>query len=159
MADEDRQQELGDVQPDAAAVPASQRAVAAHEPSRVTDTGELVRLGSMLQTMIAEVREITLDEPGRERLRAIHDKAVDEIKSVVSPDLARELDALTLPLGEDLPTSVELKIAQAQVFGWLQGLFQGIQASVMAQAAQQQQAGQGPGVGEQPHAGVPGRYL
>jgi hypothetical protein len=157
MADEGRQEESGGTQPSPAAAPVPHGAVAVREQSRVTDTGELIRLGSMLQTMIAEVHEVSLDEPGRERLRAIHDKVVAEIKSVVSPDLARELDALTLPLGEDLPTGVELKIAQAQLFGWLQGLFQGIQASVLAQASQQ--AGQQQATGEQPQAGIPGRYL
>jgi hypothetical protein len=157
VADEGRQREAGDVERNAAGEPRSQQPVIADGRSRVTDTGELVRLGSMLQTMIAEVHEVSLDEPGRERLRAIHDKAVDEIKSVVSPDLARELDALTLPLGEDLPSGAELKIAQAQLFGWLKGLFQGIQASMLAQASQQ--PGQQQPTGEQPQAGIPGRYL
>ena len=158
MADEGQQHDSDGAQPSPAAAPAPQAAAAAREQSGVPATGELVRLGSMLQTMIAEVHEVSLDEPGRERLRAIHDKAVDEIKSVVSPDLARELDALTLPLGEDLPSGAELKIAQAQLFGWLKGLFQGIQASMLTQASQQDGQQQQP-TGEQPQAGVPGRYL
>ncbi|MFP3900217.1 MAG: proteasome activator [Acidimicrobiia bacterium] len=125
--------------------------------SAVTDAGELIRIGSMLRALIDEVREVSLDEPGRERLRSIHDRAIGAIKEVVSPDLADELDELTLPLGADTPSGPELRIAQAQLAGWLDGVFRGIQAAMFSQSVRQQAQGQP--AQETSESPMPGRYL
>lgn len=125
--------------------------------SAVTDAGELIRIGSMLRALIDEVHEVSLDEPGRERLRLIHDRAIGAIKEVVSPDLADELDELTLPLGADTPSGPELRIAQAQLVGWLDGVFRGIQAAMFTQTARQQ--AQGRRAEEPSETPMPGRYL
>lgn len=125
--------------------------------SAVTDAGELIRIGSMLRALIDEVHEVTLDEPGRERLRSIHDSAVGAVKEVVSPDLADELEQLTLPLGSGTPSAPELQIAQAQLAGWLDGVFRGIQAAMFTQTARQQ--AQGRQAEEASETPMPGRYL
>lgn len=107
---------------------------AVHEP------GKLMRIALMLREMQEEVRRAETDDPGRERLRVIHDRAVDELKAVLSADLQDELTTLTLPFDTEVPTESEIRIAQAQLIGWLEGLFQGIQAAIVSQqqAARQQ---------------------
>ena len=70
-----------------------------------------------------------------------------ELGAALSVDLREELGRLALPFADDVaPTSDELRIAQAQLVGWLEGLIQGIQATLFAQqmAAQQQLAGMRP---------------
>jgi hypothetical protein len=87
------------------------------------------------------VRSTPLDEPARERLKIIFERSIDELGSALSPDLRDELDRLALPFSTDAtPTDIELRIAQAQLVGWLEGLFHGIQATLFAQqmAARQQ---------------------
>jgi hypothetical protein len=113
------------------------------EPERelVSEPAKVMRVGSMIKQLLDEVRSTPLDEPSRERLKVIFDRSVDELGSALSPDLREELDRLALPFGsEATPTDVELRIAQAQLVGWLEGLFHGIQATLFAQqmAARQQ---------------------
>ena len=88
----------------------------------------------------AYVRAASLDEPGRVRLKAIYDESVRELAEALSPDLQDELNRLAPPFDDDTPTEPELRIAQAQLVGWLEGLFHGIQATLFAQqmAARQQ---------------------
>jgi hypothetical protein len=125
----------------------------------------------MIKQLLDEVRSTSLDEPSRERLRSIYDTSVAELGSALSPDLRDELARLAFPFGDDgTPTEVELRVAQAQLVGWLEGLFHGIQATLFAQqmAARQQlenmrgQLGQGgpgrPGE-ERPGEERPGTYL
>ena len=106
-----------------------------------------------IRQLLDEVRQTELDGPSRDRLREIYETSIAEIGGAVSPDLREELDRLALPFGEGTPTDAELRIAQAQLVGWLEGLFHGIQATLFAQqmAARQQleqMRGQlGPGVG------------
>jgi hypothetical protein len=107
----------------------------------VSEPAKVMRVGSMIKQLLDEVRTTQLDEPGRERLRTIYDTSVLELGSALSPDLREELNRLALPFDADgLPTEVELRLAQAQLVGWLEGLFHGIQATLFAQqmAARQQ---------------------
>lgn len=104
---------------------------------------KLLRLATMAQALLNEVATVQMDEAGRSRLASIHNETIDELRQLVSEDLRSELEALELePVGDGVPTGGELRVVQAQLTGWLQGLFQGIQASVASQqmAAQQQLA-------------------
>ena len=112
----------------------------------VTEPGKLIRIATMTRSILEEVRAATPDEPGRELISKIHDRSLDELRDVLSKELLIEFDRMFEPLlGDDPPTSSEVRIAQAQLIGWLEGLFQGIQASLvtrqmMAQARAAQRA-------------------
>lgn len=134
----------------------------------VSEPAKVMRVGSMIKQLLDEVRTTQLDEPGRERLKAIYETSIEELGSALSPDLRDELNRLALPFdGEDLPSEVELRLAQAQLVGWLEGLFHGIQATLFAQqmAARQQlenmrgQLPPGAGPGGGPVEERPGTYL
>jgi hypothetical protein len=104
------------------------------------------------------VRQTSLDEPSRVRLREIYDTSVTELGSALSPDLRDELARLAFPFGngDEPPTEIELRIAQAQLVGWLEGLFHGIQATLFAQQmAARQQLERMRGPGELPGPGGP----
>ena len=124
--------------PDEAPAPEeSERDESIEQPAKV------MRVGTMMKQLLDEVRDATLDEASRDRLREIYETSVTELGSALSPDLQEELGRLALPFGDDdAPSSAELQIAQAQLVGWLEGLIQGIQATLFAQqmAAQQQLA-------------------
>ena len=115
---------------------------AGEEPTEaVSSPGKVMRIGSMIKQLLEEVRQTELDEPSRERLREIYDTSITELCSSLSPDLQDELGRLALPFEPDTaPTGPELRIAKAQLVGWLEGLFHGIQATLFAQqmAARQQ---------------------
>lgn len=100
----------------------------------------IIRIASMTRAMLEEVRQAPLDEAGRKRLLAVHDRSLDELAEVLSEDLREEFEEIFVPLNKDNPTQSELRIAQAQLVGWLEGLFHGIQASLFSQqvAAQTQ---------------------
>lgn len=125
------------------------------EPA-VTEPGKLLRIAIMLRELQEEVRRAAPDQAGRERLKVVHDRALDEMSSVLSQELQDELSTLTLPFETDTPTESEILIAQAQLLGWLEGLFQGIQAAMFTQQAargqleQMRQRGLPPGAGRPP---------
>jgi proteasome activator-like protein len=126
----------------------------------VESPGKVMRIGSMIKQLLEEVRQTELDEPSRERLREIYDTSIRELSESLSPDLQEELARLAIPFDAgETPTGPELRIAKAQLVGWLEGLFHGIQATLFAQqmAARQQleqMRGQlGPGM--QPQDGGP----
>ena len=104
----------------------------------VTSPAKVMRIGAMVRQLLEEVRHAPLDEAGRARLAEIYDQSVQELSSSLSPELASELRRLALPLNgdDDLPSEPELRVAQAQLVGWLEGLFHGIQASLFAQQMQ-----------------------
>ncbi len=107
----------------------------------VTSPAKVMRIGSMVKQLLEEVRASSLDEASRERLAEIYDRSIMELSASLSPDLQHELNGLALPFGEgEVPSESELRIAKAQLVGWLEGLFHGIQATLMAQqfAARQQ---------------------
>ncbi|MFT6292038.1 MAG: hypothetical protein ACJAR2_002648 [Ilumatobacter sp.] len=110
------------------------------EPS-VTEPAKVMRIGSMVKQLLEEVRAADLDEASRERLAEVYERSIVELSGALSPDLQEELRTLSLPFDdEEIPSSVELRVAKAQLVGWLEGLFHGIQASLVAQqfVAQQQ---------------------
>jgi hypothetical protein len=87
----------------------------------------------MIKQLLEEVRAAPLDEAGRQRLREIHESSIHELEAGLSPELREELERLTLPFGNGVPSEAELRIAQAQLVGWLEGLFHGIQTALFAQ--------------------------
>jgi hypothetical protein len=107
----------------------------------ITSPAKVMRIGSMVKQLLEEVRTAPLDEASRERLAEIYDRSVAELSGALSPDLRDELASLALPFDEgEIPSESELRVAKAQLVGWLEGLFHGIQATLMAQqfAAQRQ---------------------
>jgi hypothetical protein len=125
-----------------------------------------MRIGSMIKQLLDEVRAAPLDERSRDRLRDIFETSVRELADALSPDLREELATLAPPFdGTDVPSESELRIAQAQLVGWLEGLFHGIQATLFAQQmqARQQLEDMGRGLprgdGGPVETGRPGNYL
>ena len=100
--------------------------------------GKALRIGTMAAELLAEVRNAPLDEAGRQRLRDLHDESIRELASTLSPDLVDELHLLTLTLDGAVPSEAELRVAQAQLVGWFEGLFHGIQAALLAQQVEAQ---------------------
>jgi hypothetical protein len=101
--------------------------------AQVEQPAKVMRIGTMIKQLLEEVRAAPLDEAGRARLREIHESSIRELESGLAPELREELDRLTLPFDGDVPTEAELRIAQAQLVGWLEGLFHGIQTALFAQ--------------------------
>jgi Protein of unknown function (DUF2587) len=100
----------------------------------VEQPAKVMRIGSMVKQLLDEVRAAPLDEKSRVRLREIYEQSVRELAESLSPDLAKELDRMALPFDDGaVPSEAELRIAQAQLVGWLEGLFHGIQATLVAQ--------------------------
>ena len=107
------------------------------EQRSVTDLVEqpakVMRIGSMIRQLLEEVKSAPLDEASRARLREIHQASIKELEEGLAPELVEELERLSLPFGEETPSDSELRIAQAQLVGWLEGLFHGIQTAIYAQ--------------------------
>lgn len=127
---------------------------------------KVMRIASMARTLLDEVRHAGLDEDSRIRLKEIYETSIKELSEVLSPELRDELARLTLPFNKDAPSDAELRIAHAQLVGWLEGLFHGIQAMLFAQQMESRQRleemrrGLPPGGGVQgPPTSGPGNYL
>ena len=105
------------------------------EPGNLIEQpAKVMRIGSMIKQLLEEVRAAPLDEASRGRLREIHQRSITELEDGLAPELREELERLSLPFeGETPPSEAELRIAQAQLVGWLEGLFHGIQAALVAQ--------------------------
>ena len=100
----------------------------------VEQPAKVMRIGSMIRQLLEEVRAAPLDEKSRARLREIHQHSIKELEDGLAPELVDELERLSLPFVEDeVPSEAELRIAQAQLVGWLEGLFHGIQTTLFAQ--------------------------
>jgi hypothetical protein len=133
----------------------------------IEEPAKVMRIGSMVRQLLEEVRQAPLDEAGRSRLKEIYEQSIRELASGLSPDLRDELDRMAMPFDNDrTPSEAELRVAQAQLVGWLEGLFHGIQATLMAQqmAARAQlqemrQRGLPPGGEPSSPAARPGTYL
>ncbi len=109
--------------------------------SQVEQPAKVMRIGTMIKQLLEEVRAAPLDDAGRARLKEIHSLSVHELQDGLSPELRDELGRLALPFADDhVPSEPELRIAQAQLVGWLEGVFHGIQTALFAQqmAARQQ---------------------
>ncbi|HET6938291.1 MAG TPA: bacterial proteasome activator family protein [Nocardioides sp.] len=108
----------------------SERSIA----EQVEQPAKVMRIGSMIRQLLEEVKSAPLDEASRNRLKEIHKATVRELEEGLSPELVEELERLTLPFTDDqTPSEAELRIAQAQLVGWLEGLFHGIQTAIYAQ--------------------------
>jgi len=100
----------------------------------VSEPAKVMRIGSMIKQLLDEVRAAPLDDASRNRLRQVHERSIHELEDGLSPELRDELHRLSLPFGEETtPSDAELRIAQAQLVGWLEGLFHGIQTTLFAQ--------------------------
>ncbi|GAA4085331.1 bacterial proteasome activator family protein [Nocardioides kongjuensis] len=100
----------------------------------VEQPAKVMRIGSMIRQLLEEVKAAPLDEASRSRLAAIHRSSIAELEQGLAPELVEELERLSLPFSEDAtPSEAELRIAQAQLVGWLEGLFHGIQTAIYAQ--------------------------
>jgi hypothetical protein len=100
----------------------------------VEQPAKVMRIGTMIKQLLEEVRAAPLDEASRARLKEIHENSIKELEDGLAPELREELHRLTLPFTEDaIPSDAELRIAQAQLVGWLEGLFHGIQTAIYAQ--------------------------
>ena len=143
--------------------------------SLIEQPAKVMRIGSMIKQLLEEVRSAPLDEAGRARLAEIHERSLAELEKGLAPELVEELERLSLPFTDDgTPSDAELRIAQAQLVGWLEGLFHGIQTALFAQQmaarAQLEQmrralpGGPGAGLGVRPgsdeaHPPTTGQYL
>jgi hypothetical protein len=94
---------------------------------------KVMRIGSMIKQLLDEVHQADLDPPSRARMKEVYEISVRELAETLSPDLRAELGRLSLPFSSDEPSEAELRVAQAQLVGWLEGLFHGIQATLFAQ--------------------------
>lgn len=101
----------------------------------IEQPAKIMRIGSMIRQLLEEVRSAELDDASRDRMRDIYDLSIQELASTLSPDLRDELGRLAMPFTDEdaVPSGPELRVAQAQLVGWLEGLFQGIQATMFAQ--------------------------
>jgi hypothetical protein len=155
--------------------PPSAQEEPAQSAKSVTDMVEqpakVMRIGNMIRQLLDEVKSAPLDEASRQRLKSIHEASIAELENGLAPELVEELERITLPFSDDAtPTDAELRIAQAQLVGWLEGLFHGIQTALFAQQmaarAQLEQMrralppGPGPAVPDgPPRTGAEGMYL
>ena len=101
----------------------------------ISQPAKVMRIGSMVKSLLEEARSATLDEAGRVRLREIYELSVHELSGALSSDLSAELARMSMPFSQEIPSESELRVAQAQLVGWLEGLFHGIQATLFAQQA------------------------
>ncbi len=99
----------------------------------VEQPAKVMRIGSMIRQLLEEVKSAPLDEASRARLKDIHKSSIKELEAGLAPELIDELERLSLPFTEETPSEAELRIAQAQLVGWLEGLFHGIQTAIYAQ--------------------------
>ena len=100
----------------------------------IGEPAKVMRIGTMIKQLLEEVRAAPLDDASRARLREIHERSIKELETGLTPELRDELERLSLPFSEDtIPSDGELRIAQAQLVGWLEGVFHGLQAALVAQ--------------------------
>ena len=126
------------VGPDGGAIEADAVQEASERPvtEMVEQPAKVMRVGSMIRQLLEEVRAAPLDEKSRARLKQIHKSSIKELEDGLAPELVEELERINLPFPENAtPSDAELRIAQAQLVGWLEGLFHGIQTAIAAQHA------------------------
>lgn len=127
----------------------------------VEQPAKVMRIGSMIRQLLDEVKSAPLDEASRSRLREIYEASIKELEQGLAPELVDELERLSLPFSDETPSEAELRIAQAQLVGWLEGLFHGIQTAIYAQQMaaraqlEQMRKALPPGSG-QSYGGLPG---
>ena len=137
--DQGRSPQVVVVGPDGMAVGSSQDELGEGPQERpitemVEQPAKVMRIGSMIRQLLDEVKSAPLDEKSRARLKEIHQNSIKELEDGLAPELVEELDRLSLPFADDsTPSEAELRVAQAQLVGWLEGLFHGIQTTLFAQ--------------------------
>ncbi len=134
MVEEDQNQNVT-VDPDAVLPPGATGDENGEATDFISQPAKVMRIGAMVKTLLDEARSAPLDEAGRGRLREIYETSIRELSGALSNDLADELARMAMPFAAEIPSESELRIAQAQLVGWLEGLFHGIQASLFAQQA------------------------
>ncbi|MGB8652548.1 MAG: bacterial proteasome activator family protein [Mycobacteriales bacterium] len=135
MTEEQQQQDIVLIGEDGQQVTLPQEPGDERSPAEMVEQpAKVMRIGSMVKQLLEEVRAAPLDDAARTRLREIHQSSIKELEEGLAPELREELDRLTLPFGDNsAPSDAELRIAQAQLVGWLEGLFHGIQTALFAQ--------------------------
>ena len=143
MSDEISPQEQGRPQvvvvgPDGMAIGGDQEDAESSKAERsvaemVEQPAKVMRIGSMIRQLLEEVKSAPLDEKSRARLKEIHQNSIKELEDGLAPELVAELERLSLPFEDETPSEAELRVAQAQLVGWLEGLFHGIQTTLFAQ--------------------------
>jgi hypothetical protein len=138
-------------------------------PEAIHHPAKAMRIGAMVRQLLEEVRQAPLDEASRTRLREIYESSIAELSDILSPELKEELGRLSLPFADDkVPSEAELRVAHAQLVGWLEGLFHGIQATLFAQQMEMRsqleemrRRSLPPGApgGQGPTESTPGQYL
>jgi hypothetical protein len=133
----------------------------------VEQPAKVMRIGGMIRQLLDEVKSAPLDEASRARLAGIYESSIKELEAGLAPELIEELERLSLPFSSETPSEAELRIAQAQLVGWLEGLFHGIQTAIYAQQVaaraqlEQMRRALPPGVmpdgGPMAHPGQPGQ--
>jgi hypothetical protein len=138
------------------------KAAGSEGAEQVTQPTKLIRIASMVRSLLEEARRAPLDDAGRRSLREIHERSMEALEGILSEELRKELEEVTPPFTSETPSESELLVAQAQLVGWLEGLFHGIQATLFTQqiSAQRQleemnRRALQPGQPERP----PGAYL
>jgi len=137
--DQGRSPQVVVVGPDGMAVGSTQEELGEGPQERpitemVEQPAKVMRIGSMIRQLLDEVKSAPLDEKSRARLKEIHQNSIKELEDGLAPELVEELDRLSLPFADDsTPSEAELRVAQAQLVGWLEGLFHGIQTTLFAQ--------------------------
>ncbi|RFD27142.1 hypothetical protein MUBE_00395 [Mycobacterium uberis] len=135
--DDDSIEIIGGIDPRTMAIRDADKSRDSDEPALtdlVEQPAKVMRIGTMIKQLLEEVRSAPLDEASRNRLREIHATSIQELEDGLAPELREELDRLTLPFNAGaVPSDAELRIAQAQLVGWLEGLFHGIQTALFAQ--------------------------
>jgi hypothetical protein len=153
----------GPPQPEVTVIPGPAAQRERDETGGIPHPAKVMRIGTMVRQLLEEVRSAPLDEASRSRMKEIYEQSVAELGEVLSPELKDELVGLSLPFTEgQVPSESELRVAHAQLVGWLEGLFQGIQATLFAQQMQsraqlEEMRGRSLPPGEQPQR--PGQYL
>lgn len=99
----------------------------------VSQPTKLIRIASMTRAMLDEARQAPLDDGGRKRMATVHSRSVEELQDILSPELQEEFGEIMIPLNDENVSEAELRVAQAQLIGWLEGVFHGIQASLWSQ--------------------------
>lgn len=134
MSSEQPDPEVVIVDPDTSSSEREEKPDTSHDPSSlVEEPAKVIRIGRMVHSLLEEVKAAPLDEAGRTRLAALLHTSVKELKEGLAPELDEELDRLVAPFDSATPTESELRIAQATLTGWLEGLFHGIQSAMYAQ--------------------------
>jgi hypothetical protein len=152
------------VNPDSLVDTAAQSDADGEHTESIEHPAKLLRIGSMVKQLLEEVRSAPLDEASRGRLREIYEQSIRELAEGLSPDLAAELDRISIPFDTPTPSDAELRVAHAQLVGWLEGLFHGIQATLVAQqvaarAQLDEMRQRSLPQGADPSIGRPGTYL